>query len=100
MSDDPITFINIIDVDPSKQQEVVDLLTEGAEKVVSHRPGFLSLTILASADRSRVVNIARWENAESARATQADPAAARYAERTATLGTPSPGVYSVVAEID
>lgn len=95
----PVTFINIIDVDPSKQQEVVDILLEGAEQVISKRPGFISVTILASADKSRVVNIARWKSADDAKATQADPAAAEYAQRTAAIATPNPSIYAVVSEI-
>ncbi|MEV0941981.1 antibiotic biosynthesis monooxygenase [Micromonospora wenchangensis] len=95
---DPVTFVNVIDVDPSRQQEVIDLLTEGTEKVVSRRPGFVSVTLLASLDRTRVVNVARWRSADDVRATQADPEAAEYARRTATLAQASPGLYTVVGE--
>lgn len=94
----PVTFINIIDVDPSTQQEVVDILKEGTEQVISKRPGFVSVTVLASADERRVVNIARWESADDVKATQADPVAAEYVKRTAAIATPSPGIYAVVAE--
>ena len=94
----PVTFINIIDVDPSKQQEVIDILNEGTEQVISKRPGFISVTVLASADKTRIVNIARWKSADDAKATQADPAAAAYAERTAAIATPSPGIYAAVSE--
>lgn len=95
---DPVTFINVIDVDPSKQQEVIDLLVEGGEQVMSKRPGFVSLTLLASLDKTRVVNIARWESADDVKATQADPAAAEYARRTAAIAEPRPGLYAVVGE--
>lgn len=95
---DPVTFVNVIDVDPSKHQEVVELLMEGTEKVMSKRPGFLAVTLLASLDRTRVVNIARWESAEDVKATQADPEAADYARRTAALAQATPGLYTVVGE--
>lgn len=95
---DPVTFMNVLDVEPSKQQELLDLLAEGTEKVVSHRPGFVSVTLLASADGGRVVNIARWESADAVKATQADPEAAQYARRTAEIATAAPGIYRVVAE--
>lgn len=96
----PVTFINIIDVDPSKQQEAIDILREGTEKVISKRPGFISVTILASADKSRVINIARWDSAEDLKGTQADPAAAEFAKRTASIATASPGLYSIVSEFN
>lgn len=95
----PVTFINVIDVDPSRRQEVIDILREGAEDVISRRPGFVSLTILANAEDDRVINIATWESLDDVRATQADPVAVDYARRTAAIATPSPSVYTVVAEV-
>lgn len=95
----PVTFINVIDVDPARQQELIDLLREGTERVMTQRPGFVSVTLLASADGRRVVNLARWERAEDVRATQSDPAAAEYARRTAAIASAAaPGLYAVVAE--
>ncbi|MFY1622006.1 antibiotic biosynthesis monooxygenase [Micromonospora sp. WMMD723] len=95
---DPVTFVNVIDVDPSRQQELIDLLVEGTEKVVARRPGLVSVTLLASLDRTRVVNVARWRSADDVRATQADPEAAGYARRTAALAQADPGLYTVVGE--
>ncbi|MEU1605700.1 antibiotic biosynthesis monooxygenase family protein [Micromonospora matsumotoense] len=94
----PVTFINVIDVDPSRQQELIDLLAEGTEQVVSRRPGFVSVTLLASLDRTRVVNVARWESADDVKATQSDPQAAEYARRTAAIAQADPGLYTVVGE--
>lgn len=94
----PVTFVNVVDVDPAKQQEVIDLLIEGTKKVMSKRPGFISVTLLASLDKSRVINVARWESAEDVKATQSDPAAAEYAKRTAALARATPGLYTLVGE--
>lgn len=95
---DPVTFINVIDVEPSRQQELIDLLREGTEQVVSRRPGFVSVTLLAGVDGRRVVNLARWESAEAVKATQSDPAAAEFARRTAAIATAAPGLFAVVGE--
>ncbi len=95
---DPVTFVNVLDVDPSTQQELIDLLVEGTEKVMSTRPGFISVTLLASLDGSRVINVARWETAEDVTATQADPDAAEYVARTAALAHATPGLYAAVGE--
>ncbi len=94
----PVTFVNVVDVDPAKQQEVIDLLVEGTEKVMSKRPGFISVTLLASLDKSRVINVARWESAEDVKATQSDPEAAEYAKRTAALAQATPGLYTLAGE--
>lgn len=95
---EPVTFVNVVNVDPAKQQEVIDLLVEGTEKVISKRPGFISVTLLASLDKSRVINVARWGSAEDIKATQTDPEAAEYAKRTAALAQATPGLYTVVGE--
>ncbi|MGI5219382.1 antibiotic biosynthesis monooxygenase family protein [Nocardia sp. CA-290969] len=92
------TFINIISVDPAKQQEVVDILSQGTDDLIRHRPGFVSVTLLASADGSKVINIAEWESPDAAKATLGDPAAQEFAKKVAALGTPDPGVYKKVAD--
>lgn len=95
---DPVMFVNVVDVDPRRQQEVIDLLVEGTERVVSRRPGFVSGTLLASLDKTRVINVVRWEGADAAQATRSDPEAAAYAERVAAIARPDPALYRVVGE--
>jgi len=99
MSDQPVTLVNILDVEPDRQQELIDLLTRGGEEVIRHRPGFVSLTLFASHDRRRVINVAQWISAADAAATQSDPHAADYAARVATVATATPGLYSIASEI-
>ncbi len=99
MNRQPINFVNVFDVEPDRQQELVELLGRGAEQVIRHRPGFVSLTLLASLDGRRVVNLAQWASADDARATQADPQAAGYAARAGAISTAAPGLYRVVTEI-
>ncbi len=96
MAESEVTFINVIDVDPEKQAEVVKLLKEGTESVISKRPGFVSVTLLASKDGRHVVNIAKWKSVADIQATQGDPAAAEFAKRTAAIAKANPGVYDVV----
>lgn len=84
-TDQPVTFINVLDVEPDRQQELLNLLTRGAEEVIRHRPGFISLTLLASRDGRRVINLTQWANADSAQATQTAPDAADYAARIAAI---------------
>lgn len=98
MSDGSVTFVNVIDVEPEKQAEILDLLKEGTEKVISTRPGFISVTLLASKDGRRVLNIAQWQSMKDVQATQADSAAADYVKRTAELASASPGLFDVVGQ--
>ena len=94
----PVTFVNVIHVDPENQQEVIDILNEGTEQVISKRPAFISATILASVDKTRVINIARWEHPEDVKATQTDTLSADYARRTAAIAQANPAMSSVVSE--
>lgn len=97
VDDNLATLINVFEVEPGRQAELVAVLDEGAEKVIRHRPGCVSVNILASKDGSRVVNYAQWRSPEDAQATMADPAAQEYAKKAAALGKPAPSVYSVVS---
>ncbi|PZG35445.1 antibiotic biosynthesis monooxygenase [Spongiactinospora gelatinilytica] len=91
------TFINVIDVDPAKQEELIAVLNEGTEKVISQKPGFVSVNIIASKDGKRVINYAQWRSPADVQALLSDPEAQAFAKRVAELGTPGPGLYSVNA---
>ena len=98
MSEAPVTFVNVLAVDPERQQELVDLLREGAESVIRRRPGFVALRLLAAVDGSQVISIADWSGADAAKATMDDPDAAAYARRAAEIATPAPALHRVVSE--
>jgi quinol monooxygenase YgiN len=97
VGDDPVTLINVFDVDPASQGELVRLLTEGTERVVQHRPGFVSVSVLASNDGTRVVNYAQWRSYDDIKATMAHPDVQDYARRATALAHATPHVYSVVS---
>ncbi|MGW0766316.1 putative quinol monooxygenase [Streptomyces sp. NPDC002676] len=98
-TDDLVTLINVFEVEPDKHKELLGVLNEGLEKVIRHRPGFVSGTILAGKDGSRVVNVAQWRSLADIEATMADPAAQEYGRKAAALGKPAPGVYSVASVV-
>ncbi|WP_327044862.1 antibiotic biosynthesis monooxygenase [Microbispora sp. NBC_01189] len=97
VDDQVVTFINVFDVDPSKQQELIAILNEGAEKVMRHRPGFISVNVLAGADGTRVVNLAQWRTPDDLRATAGDPEAQVFAKRAAEIAKAAPQPYKVVS---
>jgi hypothetical protein len=96
VGEEPVTLINVFEVDPSDQRQLVALLVEGTEEVIRHRPGFVSVNILASNDGTRVVNYAQWRRHEDVKATLGDPDAQGYAHRAADLAVATPHVHSVV----
>ncbi|MBO0768957.1 MAG: antibiotic biosynthesis monooxygenase [Solirubrobacterales bacterium] len=99
MTKQPVTYVNVLDVEPERQQELLDLLTRSIENVIRHRPGHISQTLLASLDGRRVVNIARWASIEDTRATQADPQTAEQAAGVAEIATATPGLYRVITAL-
>jgi quinol monooxygenase YgiN len=97
VGDDLVTLINVFDVEPSKQKQLVDVLVEGTETVIRRRPGFVSVNLLTSNDGTRVVNYAQWRSLEDIKAAQGDPDVQDFVRRAAALAQASPHVYSVAA---
>lgn len=98
MSNGDVTFINILEVEDGRQADVVRILEDATTAVISKRQGFISMTVLASKDGRRIVNIAKWASATDLQALQADPAAAEFGKKLHGLATPSPGLYDVAGE--
>ncbi len=99
MSDSTIIAINVIEVAPDRQEELVTLLQEGGEHVFAPLPGFHSATVLASLDGSRVINIAEWESMDAVKAVQGNPEAAAFGPRVAAIATSTPGLYRTISTI-
>lgn len=91
------TLINVFTVAPETQQHLVDRLAEAIERVMRHRPGFVSANIHASLDGTRVVNLARWRSHEDFQAMLDDPAAREHMSAIRTLATADPHRYQLAA---
>jgi quinol monooxygenase YgiN len=70
-----IVLINTFTVKPEQADALLAVLAEATEKVMRHRPGFVSATFHISLDRKHVANYARWRSKADFDATMADPAA-------------------------
>lgn len=55
-----LTLVNVYEVAPDKQAELVRLLTEGTENAIRYEPGFISVSVHSSFDGKKVVNYAQW----------------------------------------
>ena len=91
-------FVNLIEVDPNRYERLMEILKEGNDSVIRHRNGFISCLLLANADRSRVVTVARWTSADAIKAVASDPVVAEYVKRTAAVARATPAVFAIVAE--
>jgi heme-degrading monooxygenase HmoA len=95
---EPITLINVFEVAPARQQELVQLLNEATERVMRRVPGFVSANIHRSLDGKQVVNYAQWQSREAFERMPEFPGTREHMERAAQLATRfSPSLYEVVA---
>lgn len=100
MTEQPVTFVNVLDVEPERQHELVELLAKGGREAFGDRAGFVSMTIPASRDGRRVINLAQWSSGADALAAQGDDQATEYAVRVGAIATAAaPGIFAVAAEI-
>ena len=94
-----VTLINVFTVDPSNQQELLDLLAHATDTSVRDVPGFVSAALHRSVDGTRVTMYAQWKSEEHYRHYQSmlsDPVAAPYVEQVLAIARFDPGMYEVV----
>ncbi|WP_111508605.1 antibiotic biosynthesis monooxygenase family protein [Mycobacterium kyogaense] len=92
------TLINVFTVAPERAEELAGVLTHATEEVMRDLPGFGSASIHISLDRTRVVNYAQWDSAESFIAMQSNPAAREHMTVAAGIAEDfRPHLYEVVS---
>jgi heme-degrading monooxygenase HmoA len=87
---DLLTLINVFTVDPTKQQELVEVLVEATERTMKRMPGFISASIHKGVDGSRVVNYAQWRSRADFEAMTRNESARPHMEAAARLATFDP----------
>lgn len=70
---DVVTMINVFAVAPDNQQQLIDLLVEGAERVMAKKPGYVSGHVHRSLDGTKVVVYAQWRSREDFQALGQTP---------------------------
>jgi quinol monooxygenase YgiN len=96
MSDEPVTLINVFTVEPSKQPELVTLLTRATESSVRHAAGFVSARLHRSLDGTKVAMYAQWRSVADYQAMRADPTPLPYLQQALAIAKFEPGIYEVV----
>ena len=91
-----LTLINVFTVDPSNQQQLVDLLTLATESSVKNITGFISSALHKSIDGTKVTMYAQWLSMEDYQRMRASSTASPYLEQALKIATFSPGMYEVV----
>jgi quinol monooxygenase YgiN len=95
--DQQIVLINTFTVKSENADALLAVLAEATEKVMRHRPGFVSATFHLSLDRMHVANYARWRSRADFDATMSDPIAREHMGEAARLAERfEPMLYTVV----
>jgi quinol monooxygenase YgiN len=58
----PVTLVNILTVEPADQPELLALLQDTTEKILSTLSGWKSTCLIASDDKQRIIIFSRWES--------------------------------------
>ena len=67
-----VTQITTIQVDPDKQDEVLQLMSERAH-YMAQQPGFISISLHRSQDGNHVVNYVQWSDRQKLEAAHHSP---------------------------
>jgi len=79
------TLINIFTVEPKNQYELVGLLKECTESVISKSSGWISTNFLNSKDGQRGVIYSQWRSAKDIESFRQNPQMVPFIQRVAAL---------------
>jgi len=93
-----LTLINVYEVEPDKQAELVKALSESTENTIRQQPGFVSVCLHSSLDGKKVVNYAQWASKEHFEGFMKRPETQEQLKRFAALAkSVAPSLYKVDA---
>lgn len=84
---EPATLVNILSVQPGKQQEVIESLQQNIEAVITTLKGWISTRLIASSDGTRVVIHSQWDSPADVEAMRKDPRMQAYFPKVAQLAS-------------
>ena len=96
MKNRPVILINVFTVEPSRQQELIELLTRTTEESVRHAVGFVSSRLHRSLDGTKVTMYAQWGSQEDYEAMRKNSAHLPHLQQAITIARFEPGRYEVV----
>ena len=94
-TDNSVVLINVFKVDPSHQQELIDILTHATDGSVDREPGFISATLHRSLDGTKVTMVAKWESPAAYNAMRQKPGRP-FLDQALRIATFEPGMYEIV----
>jgi quinol monooxygenase YgiN len=97
MSDESVVLINLLKVEPGKQDALLALLRQNIDSVVRTLHGWRKTRLIASADGTGVVIYSEWENPTAVEAMRGDPRMKAYFPQISALASLESIMGSTVA---
>ena len=95
-ADGYIVLINTFTVEPSRAEELLEVLSRATEAGMRQMPGFVSANLHVSHDKRHVANYAQWQSVEAYQAMFEDPRARAHMSVAAEIATSfEPQLYTV-----
>lgn len=87
MPDEPVVLINLLKVEPAKQEALIALLKQSTETVISTLAGWKSTRLIAASDGANVVIHSEWETPADVEAMREDPRMKAYFPKVLELAS-------------
>jgi quinol monooxygenase YgiN len=98
MPQQPVTLINILKVDPARQQELIATLKDNTETVIATLAGWKSTRLIAARDGASVTICSEWETPEAVQAMRTDPRMIAYFPKIRELASLESSLGDVVLD--
>ena len=87
MSDESVILINLLKVEPGKQDALIALLKQNTDTVVRTLRGWKTTRLIVAQDGAGVVIYSEWETPAAVEAMRSDPRMKAYFPKIAELAT-------------
>jgi quinol monooxygenase YgiN len=87
MSDEPVILINLLKVEPGKQDALLALLQQNTETVIRTLRGWKTTRLIAAKDGAGVVIYSEWESPADVVAMRGDPRMQAYFPKISALAS-------------
>jgi len=87
MSDESVILINLLKVEPGKQNALIALLKQSTDTVIRTLPGWKTTRLIAAKDGAGVVIYSEWDSPAAVEAMRGDPRMKAYFPKIAELAS-------------
>ena len=87
MTTTPVTLINVMKVEPGRQDALIALLEDNVENVIVTLDGWRTTRLIAAKDGASVIIYSEWNTPADVEAMRSDPRMQAYFPRISAIAT-------------